>query len=239
MPWPNSCSIVSIQRSFGSTLQSTRTSPSRSMSMQKACWLFPSRAYRSLCSSTGADVEAEPLVGAERERDEVAVREDRIEVDGTARRGVLEERLVEVPRPQLVDRAAEPRRKGRIEVRLPRRERSSRGAVDLVRGREQAILVHLAGREREREVIAVPERSRGLVAQTRELAHAIGDLGADLLRGRPRHAARRPTSSLPRRISRIALSSTRSPSSSPRKVLKVVSTAVSSSTSRRRRSSGT
>ena len=104
---------------------------------------------------------------------------------------------------------------------------------------EQAVLVELAGREREREVVAVPER------------RARPGCAAGRAPGRGRRPRRRsastpptprcrsPPSSLVRRISRIALSSTRSPSISPRNVLNVDSTAVSSSTSRRRRSAGT
>ena len=52
--WPSSCSIVLIQYSLGTMLASTRTSPSRSMSVQKACGLLPGFSYRSLRLSTSS-----------------------------------------------------------------------------------------------------------------------------------------------------------------------------------------
>ncbi len=48
-----------------------------------------------------AHVQAEPVVGADREILEVGVGKERIELDGTARRRILEERIVEMPRRQL------------------------------------------------------------------------------------------------------------------------------------------
>ena len=207
--------------------------------MQNACWLLPSRAYRSLWREHGSEVEAEAVVGAHGERLDVDVLEEVVERDGTGRGRVLEERVVEVPGPELVLRAAEASRERRVELALPLGERLLGGAVDVGQGCEQPVFVELAGVQREREVVAVPEVTRRLVAQPSELP--------DVVR-RPRgpiclaafHAARRSAgSSLVRRISAIVLSSTRRPSICPRKLLKVDSTRVSSSTMARRRSAGT
>ena len=59
-------------------------------------------------------------------------------------------------------------------------------AVDFAESREEPVLVHLAGREREREVITEAQELRGIVAQTREIAHSLAHFGADLLRRFPR-----------------------------------------------------
>ena len=52
--------------------------------------------------------------------------------------------------------------------------------------REEPIFVELTGLQREREVVAVPEVTRRLIAQPGKLPHVSGDLGSDLLRGIPR-----------------------------------------------------
>ena len=76
------------------------------------------RARRGRCGrGPGCTSRPRSVVGAQREGVEIAIREHRIEVDGTARRRVLEERLVEVPRPELVDRAAEARARARRRAR--------------------------------------------------------------------------------------------------------------------------
>ena len=50
---------------------------------------------------------------------------------------------------------------------------------------EQPRLVHLGGRDRQREPVAEAERPRRLVAKPRELAHVVGDDRADRLRRLP------------------------------------------------------
>ena len=225
MPWPNSWSIVSIHRSFGSTLQSTRTSPSRSMSMQNACWLLPSRAVEVAALEDGAHVEPEAVVGADGERLEIAIREQRIEVDRAAR-------------------SADPGRTARRSATAAARRPSSRSArasaasssafhaangaavsaVDLVEGREEPVLVHLAGRQREREVVAVPERAG-------RPRCAGGRAPAPDRRPRRRSASTPPRRAGGGRCRRSCAGSRGSrcrrrarPSSSPRKVLYVDST---------------
>ena len=76
-----------------------------------------------------------------------------------------------------------------VEARLPRFERRRRRPVDLIEGGEQPLTVEVAGGEREREVVAVPEPSCRLVAEADELAHAIRDFRAHLLRRLPRGTA--------------------------------------------------
>ena len=78
------------------------------MSMQNACWLLPERGVEVAAREDRTEVESETVVGAHRERLEVLRREERVEVDGALGRRVLEEGIVEVPGPELVDRAPEP-----------------------------------------------------------------------------------------------------------------------------------
>ena len=130
------------------------------MSMQNACWLLPSRAYRSLCVEHRADVETEAVVGAHGERLEVGVGEEVVEGDGALGRRVLEERVVECHGRELVDRdSRSASASAASSVALPLGERRRGGAVDVVERGEQAVLVELAGRQREREVVAVAERA--------------------------------------------------------------------------------
>ena len=159
------------------------------MSMQKACWVLPARGSRSLRSTTPPQVEVEAVVGAQRQRGEVGIGEERIEVDGTGGGRLLEERVVEVPRPQLVDPAAEPLGLAGIELVLPRGERFRRRGVDLGEGGEETLLVELAGGEREREVVPVPEAAGRLVAGPDQLAELVGHRRAHLLRRLPRGPA--------------------------------------------------
>src|SRR5262249_20655381 len=83
------------------------------------------------------DVEPEAGVGPQGERDEVARREHGVEVDRTTRRRVLEEGLVQMPGPDLVDAAVEAGRQRLVELALPGVEGRERHAVDLVEGGEQ------------------------------------------------------------------------------------------------------
>ncbi len=66
-----------------------------------------------------------------------------------------------------------------VELGLQRAERSGGDLVDLGEHREQTRFVELAGRERQREVVAVPERLGGPVAKMDQRAQVGGDLGAD------------------------------------------------------------
>src|SRR5581483_8492939 len=133
----------------------------------------------------GPDVEAEAVVGPGRQRLEVGVREVRVEVDGPLNRRVLEERVVEMPGPQLAGRAAEAVRERAVDLLLPGLETGSGLPVDLVEHGEESGLVHLAGAEREREVVAVADRAADLVAQASKLPHLARHLGPDLLRRLP------------------------------------------------------
>ena len=90
-----------------------------------------------------------------------------------------------MPRRELFGRDAEPLGEPRVGGRLPLPERLGRERVALRQRLEQPRLVHLGGRDREREPVAEAERPRGLVAQPRELAHVVGDHGADRLRRLP------------------------------------------------------
>ena len=141
----------------------------------------------------GADVEAEAVVGADGERLEVGVGEEVVEVDGARGRRVLEERVVVVPRAQLVDGAAEARRRARSSsVALPLGERRRGGAVDVVEGGEQPVLVELAGGEREREVVAVRRARCAASLRSRASSRIRSATSAtDLLRRLPRARRRR------------------------------------------------
>ncbi len=136
-------------------------------------------------------VEADAVVAAHGEGLDVGVLEEGVEVDGAADRRVLEEGVVEVPRPEIGGLAAEPLGERGVEARLPFAERCRGRLLHLVEGGEQPPLVELAGGQREGEVVAVAEPARRLVPETGELANAIGDLGADLLRRVPRRPPRR------------------------------------------------
>ena len=187
-----------------------------------------------------AHVEPEPVVGAQGERLEVGVDEEVVERrprHPTAGSGRTGRRDATVGARRASSRIAPA--SDCVERGLPRRERRRGRAVDVVERGEQPLLVELAGGEREREVVAVAELACGLVAEPRELADALGDLGARSASAPPRRPCASAASSLVRRISAISLSSTRRPSIVPRKLLKVDSTPVSSSTIARRRSAGT
>src|SRR5207237_4994110 len=127
--------------------------------------------------------ETDAVVRAKGERLEVGPREVLVERRCLASRRRLEERVVVVPRAQVGRLATEALRACRVERRLPRREGVRGHAVDVVARREQTILVELAGREREREVVSVAERSGRRVAEPGKLADPVGHLGPDLLRG--------------------------------------------------------
>ncbi len=166
--------------------------------------------------------------------------EEVVEVDGAADRRVLEERVVEVPRPEIVDaRSRTASASGGVERRASTRRTAPRSR----------------GRRRRGWRTAGPRRARRWRARGRSGRGSRGGArprsGAARARGRGRRPRRRSASpppmplaasaesSLVRRISAIALSSTRRPSISPRKVLNVDSTSVSSSTIARRRSAAT
>ena len=114
-----------------------------------------------------------------------------VERDGARRGWLLEERVVEVPRSQLVDAACEAGGElASSSSRLPPSERLRRDAVDVDKGGEQAVLVELVGRERRaRSDRAKPSDRAAAVAQARELADVLRYLRADLLRGLPGGAA--------------------------------------------------
>ena len=134
----------------------------------------------------GAHVEAEAVVGAQRQGFEVGLGEEVVDRDRALGGRALEERVVVVPRAQVVGGAPEAAGERRVDLALPGRERLRGDPVDVVEGGEQAGLVELAGRQREGEVVAGAEVARRLVAQPGELADAVGDFGTDLLRRLPR-----------------------------------------------------
>ena len=141
------------------------------------------------CGRGSRHVELDPVERPARELHDVTALEQRVEVDGTVRRELLEERIRVVPRTKLRDGAPEPGGQALVERSLPARERLGRRRVRLLQRLEQLPLVELVDREREREPVAVPEPASRLVAQAGELAHVVGDLGADRLRRLPRLAA--------------------------------------------------
>ena len=131
------------------------------------------------------------------------------------------------------------RRERRVDVALPRRERLGGGAVDVVEGGEQAVLVELA-RSRARARSGRGSRGRAAASLRSRASSRMRSATSGPICFDASHAARRSSaSSLVRRISAISLSSTRRPSMVPRKLLNIDSTAVSSSTMARRRSAGT
>ena len=105
---PSSCNIVPIQYSLGTMFASTRTSPSRSMSVQKACGDLPFCSNRSAASEHVIDRQARCR------RRRCAHSFGMSGLGGTARPGsalvyrwrFLEERVVVVPRHQVGDRHA-------------------------------------------------------------------------------------------------------------------------------------
>ena len=133
-----------------------------------------------------AHVETDAVVRADGERLQITAGEERIEIERAAGRRVLEERVVEVPRTKLVGAAPEARGEMLVELALPRGERTNGRLVDFVERGEQPLLIELAGGEREREVIAIPEVLRRPVPQARQLPDSVCDFGPDLLRGLPR-----------------------------------------------------
>ena len=146
--------------------------------------LAVARVQVAVCEH-GSEIEAEAVVRAHGERLDVGVLEEVVERDGTGGGRVLEERIIEMPGPEIVLRAPESRRQRRIELTLPLRERLLGRAVDVGQRREEPVFVELAGAQREREVIAIAEVSRRLVAQLHELPDVAGHLGSDLLGGVP------------------------------------------------------
>ena len=103
--------------------------------------------------------------------------------------GALEERVVVVPRPQLVDRASEPGRERLVDARASTRRtaravaRSTSSSVANSRSSSSSPVASARAKWSR-----APSVVRGLVAQPGELADAVGDLGTDLLRAS--HAAR-------------------------------------------------
>jgi hypothetical protein len=132
------------------------------------------------------DLEPDPLERPLCERDDVLVGEERVEVDGTVRRRLLEERVRVVPRPKLRDRAAETRGEAPVESGFPARERLRGDAVRLRERLDELLLIELVRGERQREPVAIPERTRALVPKPGELANVGRDLRADGLGGLPR-----------------------------------------------------
>ena len=87
------------------------------------------------------DVEADAVVGGQRGRLEIDVREQRVEIERAGGRGLLGEGVGRVPRAQLTDRAAEAPSLFGVGLGLPASERLGGRAVDLGEGREEAGLV--------------------------------------------------------------------------------------------------
>ncbi len=96
-----------------------------------------------------------------------------------------------MPRAEVGGIAAEPLGEGGVEARLPLVEGGRGRLVDFVECGEQSSAVELAGGEGESEVVAVAEAASRFVPESSELAHAVGDLVADLLRRFPCCSARR------------------------------------------------
>ena len=136
-------------------------------------------------------LEADALDRPLRKGDDVRSLEVRIEIDGSVRRRLLEERVGVVPGPEVGRRAPETRRQTLVEDRLPARERLGGRAVGLGERVCQPALVELVGREGQRVPVPMAERPRRLVAQARNLAHVVGHGGADGLRRLPRLSALR------------------------------------------------
>ena len=134
-------------------------------------------------------VDADPSERLTGQGDHVLTVEDAAQVDPAGRGDLLEERVLVVPGPKLLDGAAEPVCERRVGGRLPARERVGGEPVALVEGLEEPRLVHLGRRDREGEPVAVAERAGGLVAEPCELAHVLGDAGTDGLRRLPRLSA--------------------------------------------------
>ena len=134
-------------------------------------------------------IELDSVERPARELHDVTALEQRVEVDRTVRRELLEERIRVVPRTKLRDGAAEAGGQALVESSLPARERLGRRSLRLLQRLEQLPLVELVDREREREPVPVAEPTSRFVAQAGELAHVVGDLGADRLRRLPRLAA--------------------------------------------------
>ena len=130
-------------------------------------------------------VEAKPVEGSSRERDDVVTLEQRVEVHGSLGRRLLEERIGVMPWPQLRYRAAESGRELLVDCPLPPRERLRRDAVGVGQRLDQLLLVELVDRQREGKPVAMPECSRRLVPKARELADVVGDLRAHGLRRLP------------------------------------------------------
>ena len=86
--------------------------------MQNACCDLPLAGVRSLRVSVGAHVESERVERADGQRVELLVAQVRVEVDADAGRHLLEERIVVVPRAQLVGGDPEALRQSGVEVRL-------------------------------------------------------------------------------------------------------------------------
>ena len=237
--WPSSWSIVSSQYWPGTTFASTRTSPSRSMSMQKACWHLSSRGKRSLRSRTGRVSSPIPVKVRSRECHRVTVGEHRPEIDAPLDRDLLEERVGVVPGSELRHRAAEtgtraPRRArasnartARPSQRRPRRGSRRASTRPSPRGPARARTSRDSRRRARRSF-----RSR---ASSRTSSATVAPTVFDASQASRRSAP----SSLSRRMSRISLLFTRRPATTPRCVEKTLSTAASSSMIRVRRSAGT
>ena len=118
--------------------------------------------------------------------EDVAVAEERVEVDASVRRCVLEERIRVVPGPQLAYGTAEPRGEPLVERSLPTRERLGGRSVAGSERVQELPFVELADRDRELEPVPIPERACGLVAQARQLTYVVRDSRADGLGRLPR-----------------------------------------------------
>ena len=94
-----------------------------------------------------------------------------------------------MPGPQVGGLAAEALGEPRVGRLLPAREGVGGEPIALVERLEEPLLVHLGRRDREREPVPIAEGAGCPVPEPRELAHVVGDRGADRLRRLPGLAA--------------------------------------------------
>ncbi len=177
---------------FAGRVVAEYTDVAAAVDVDTECVLDLARARCEIAArDDAADVEPDRVERADRERFEVGVTEVRVEVDADVAGRVLEEGIVVVPGAQPIDRDPETGRELPVELALERSERSRGELVDLGERREQAFFVEVGGRERQGEVVAVPERARGVVAEPGEAPYVGRDRGADALGGGPRSLALR------------------------------------------------
>ena len=157
--WPNSCSIVSVQWSSGDVVaQHPHVAAAVDVDAERVLALARTR-QQVAARDDRVDVEADAVVGADGERHRGRRREPRVEIHASSAAGaVLEERVVVVPGPELVDRARRTGRAARRRARpSTRRTAPAVASSTAARVAKRSVLVELAGREAQREVVAVAE----------------------------------------------------------------------------------